>query len=584
MGGIFSPKNQKSTSTYKPPQYISNAAQQVIGSAGGIAANANAGPTFNPLENTAYGTLGNVNTIAQPYIGQAYNMGLAGANPFTPTAFSSDQINQYMSPYNDNVVNATMNQLGLLNAQQQNQVVGNAASNRALGGDRVGVAQAQLAGQQAANEAPTIAGLYNQNYTQALNEFNTQQQTGLAAAQANAYRQLYGAGEIGNLGQEALGTTLSGTGAQLQAGQQQQAQPYFNDQMLASLIQGVAPSQGGTTTATQPGPSLFGQLLGLGTTAAGLGAFSSNSSLPLGGTFFGAKRGGGIKAFAEGGYPDEDMYDSGEYMEGDGGYAGLGAAPPMLPPPAGPSGNPALTAANGISRTNIPAPTHPAMSADGTGFGGAFGLDPSHEALVEMGLGMMASRNPFPLGQVGEGALSGLKAYQQQRMMQMQQAYRSSMAQAAMTRAEALAHHYGNMDNKPVLKSINGTYQWEYPNELDDNGMPVLRDTHIPDRGQQLAAGRLGIEQGRLGLEASGEWSIHDDPATGEQFMFNNRTHQKVPMGGGGGPKLPWIAPVAEPSIVPGSKPSSGGTGPWTKFTPTPTISLKPWDANGSNP
>ena len=60
-------------------------------------------------------------------------------------------------------------------------------SQGAWGGDRSAIAQAELANQQHLAQAPTIAGLENQGYSQALGEFNTQQQAGVGAQEASGY-------------------------------------------------------------------------------------------------------------------------------------------------------------------------------------------------------------------------------------------------------------------------------------------------------------------------------------------------------------------------------------------------------------
>jgi GH24 family phage-related lysozyme (muramidase) len=99
---------------------------------------------------------------------------------------SADQINQYMSPYQQKVIDATVAQLNNQYGQQSSQLKGNAISSGALGGDRARVAQAVLAGQQGLNTASTIGTLENQNYAQAL-----------AAAQAEQNRALTAAGMSG---------------------------------------------------------------------------------------------------------------------------------------------------------------------------------------------------------------------------------------------------------------------------------------------------------------------------------------------------------------------------------------------------
>lgn len=99
---------------------------------------------------------------------------------------SADQINQYMNPYQQKVIDATMAQLENQYGQQSSQLKGNAIASGALGGDRARVAQAVLAGQQGLNTATTIGSLQSANYAQAL-----------AAAQAEQNRALQAAGMSG---------------------------------------------------------------------------------------------------------------------------------------------------------------------------------------------------------------------------------------------------------------------------------------------------------------------------------------------------------------------------------------------------
>src|SRR5436305_7830000 len=131
--------------------------------------------------------IGNINQnagFAQPFIGQAAQYANNAAQPITAA-----QIQNYQNPYTQQVVNATEAQFQNQNARQQSQLLGNAASQNALGGDRVGVAQANLAGQQALAQNPIIAGLYSQGYQNA-------EQMALSQQQAMAQ----GAYSLGNLG------------------------------------------------------------------------------------------------------------------------------------------------------------------------------------------------------------------------------------------------------------------------------------------------------------------------------------------------------------------------------------------------
>jgi hypothetical protein len=295
------------TSTSQPPQQFLNAYSNLLGLGTTVASQPlqqYSGPLvagFTPMQNQAFGTIQNAQGIADPYINAAAQYTSSGATPITPTAFSADQVNQYESPYTQQVVNATQAQFNNQNQQQQQQLIGNAISQGAFGGDRTAVAQAVLAGQQQLNQAPTIANLENQGYSQALGEFNTQQQTGVGAQEATGWLGENAGFGMGNLGNEALNSTLTGANAQLQAGAlgqqlsqeqlnvpyeqflQQQAYPFQTTSWLGNMVEGLGGSSGGTSSTTTPGPSTLGQIGGLGLTGlsaiGGSGGFGSNGWL-----------------------------------------------------------------------------------------------------------------------------------------------------------------------------------------------------------------------------------------------------------------------------------------------------------------
>ena len=181
----------------------------------------------------------------------------------TPT---SATVGQYMSPYISNVVNATMANMNEQNAEQQQGVLGNAAAQSALGGNRVGVAQGELARQQNLANQQTIAGLYNSGYN-----------TALGAAQSDKAAQLQAAQGYTNLGQTAMQTNLAQAAAQVGAGTQQQqwnyqqyqnarSYPFETTSWLANIVEGLGAGRGSTTT-TQPsgntGSAVLGGILGL---------------------------------------------------------------------------------------------------------------------------------------------------------------------------------------------------------------------------------------------------------------------------------------------------------------------------------
>lgn len=257
---------------------------------------------LDPVQQAGISNINNAYGMAQPYYNQAQNYATQGASNITP-----DQIEAYTSPYTKSVINATQANFNESNAQQQSQLRGNAALRGALGGDRAGVAGAELARQQNLSQAPVIANLQQQGYTSAL-----------GAAQADRAAKAQGAFTMGSIGSAAQNAALQGGNAQIGAGavaqqnQQQQlgadyqkylnaqAFPYQQAQFYSSYGLPALQAQGGTTagqsqsTVQPPAASPFSQVLGAGLTAAGL--FTGNPFMGmsgLGSMFGGGGSGGG---------------------------------------------------------------------------------------------------------------------------------------------------------------------------------------------------------------------------------------------------------------------------------------------------
>ena len=245
--------------------------------------------------------------FASPYFDEAHGYATQAAQPL-----SAADIQRYQSPYTQQVVDATQRQFANMNAQQMQGVKGNAIAQGALGGDREKVGEAILAGQQQSAQAPVIAGLYNQGYSQALQTAQQQQQNLGNAAQS-----------IGSLGVAGQSAGLQGAGAQIGAGtlqqQTQQAQdqalyqqflaqqayPFQTAQWLAGINTGVGSQMGGTSTTTGPTPNPLNQMLGLGLTAAGayFGGPAGAQAGSAAGQALTSARGGRIPGFADGGAP-----------------------------------------------------------------------------------------------------------------------------------------------------------------------------------------------------------------------------------------------------------------------------------------
>lgn len=233
---------------------------------------------FNSQQNMGVAGINSNASLASAYLPGAIGQATTSSAPLSAAA-----IQQYMSPYTQQVVNATQAQFNNQNAQQMQGVKGNAIAQNALGGNREGIAEAELANQQQLAQNPVIAGLYNSGYNQAVNTAEQQQAIGLQ-----------GAGLIGNLGVASQTAGLQGAGAQLAAGtqeqqtqqaqdtaayqqfQQQQAFPYQQTQWLAGIDSGIGSLMGGSGQTTAPAPNMWNSILG--GVSSGVGALGATGA------------------------------------------------------------------------------------------------------------------------------------------------------------------------------------------------------------------------------------------------------------------------------------------------------------------
>ena len=216
-------------------------------------------------------TTANANT-AQPYYDVASQFAFAGASPTNVGQLNDQDIGRYMNPFVNSVVAPAAQ---LLDQQQQAQMsgqTGNAIKSGAFGGDRAGIAAANLAGQQSLSFANAINPLFSQAYDRGLQTAGQQQQFNLGQQQANLGRFSQAGQQIAGLGTGAQTAALQGAQAQLAAGQvgqqtdqagrsalynqflQQQGYPFQTAQFLANIAEGTGALSGSTTTTTQPAP------------------------------------------------------------------------------------------------------------------------------------------------------------------------------------------------------------------------------------------------------------------------------------------------------------------------------------------
>lgn len=209
-------------------------------------------------------------------------------------------LGDYMSPYMQNVVQRQQADAARQAAIAQQAQGAQAARAGAFGGSGDYLMRAQAAGNLARQKGDIQAKGLQDAYSQALNQFNTEQQQRQAAAQLNEQSRQYGAGlglqglqtaltganTLGNLGTSQFGQQMDINKLQNTYGGQQQAQvqnmlsgnyqdflnqqnyPYKQMAFMSDLLRGAPLSKQGETAYTAQ-PGMFQQLAGLGATAYG---------------------------------------------------------------------------------------------------------------------------------------------------------------------------------------------------------------------------------------------------------------------------------------------------------------------------
>lgn len=298
-----------------PPEYVAQAYKDLLARATDVSntpyteygGETVAGLTQDQL--AAFQSINNAQNIQDPYysaaneaIGKSTSDVMSGVQDY-----NAENLQQYYNPYQQAVIDATMANINETNAQQQTSLQGDAISKGAWGGDRAGIAAAELARQQGLAANQTLADLSASGYTNAQNMLQSQNAQKIAANEAQ--NSMYGnaATAYGNLGTSAQTAALQGASTQLQSGALQQTQeqnelnaayqawlaeqsyPFETTQFLASNVFGL-PSQGtSTSTSTSPAASAVSQIGGLGVT--GLSLYGAMSGSKDGGRI-GYKRGG----------------------------------------------------------------------------------------------------------------------------------------------------------------------------------------------------------------------------------------------------------------------------------------------------
>jgi len=225
----------------------------------------------------------------QPFLQQAQQQAgaagstLGGVSLGAPTAA---QTQSFMSPYQSQVMEASLAEFDRNKAVQEQGLRDQAVASGAFGGGREGVAMAEYDKSSDMNRAQLQASLLNQGFNQAMgarqqdiaNRFGLgQAQQGLGGFQAGLGSQLQGMqgtdiSRLGSLGALNQAQTQAGLEATRQANQMAAYQPQEQIQNYANIVTGIMGGMAGSgSQQTQvPNPSPLQTALGAAATGAGI--------------------------------------------------------------------------------------------------------------------------------------------------------------------------------------------------------------------------------------------------------------------------------------------------------------------------
>ena len=236
-------------------------------------------------EARALSGLGSYQPFLQGAVNQAGAAGqtLGGVSLGAPTAA---QTQSFMSPYQSQVMEASLAEFDRNAAMQQQGLRDQAVASGAFGGGREGVAQAEYMKGSDMNRAQLQAGLLNQGFGQAMgarqqdiaNRFGLgQAQQGLGGFQAGLGSQLQAQqgsdiSTLGSLGALNQAQTQAGYDATREANRMSAYQPQEQLQNYGNLVTGIMGGMAGSGSTTQqiPNPGFLQTALGAAATGAGI--------------------------------------------------------------------------------------------------------------------------------------------------------------------------------------------------------------------------------------------------------------------------------------------------------------------------
>jgi hypothetical protein len=291
---------------------VNNAAQQNYGFATNAAYSLQQPYSGQRVADLTGAQIGNINAL-QGNVGsttpafnwaQANTGALMNYNPstITPQTLAGTNLQPYMSPYTQSVIDPSMKLLAQQNQQGLNAIGNNAIGAKAFGGSRQGVAEGAQNAQSNLLAGQLGAQLYGQNFQQAQTAATGDITRDMTAQQNNQAAGEWGAGFKGQMANQ-LGQLATSqqqnflTGLQAAMGGQQmltaQQQAQINAAMQKYAEQGQYPLQqlsifqnalsqspyGQQVTQMTPGPSSNPLMSGLGAAATGLGLYGALNGL-----------------------------------------------------------------------------------------------------------------------------------------------------------------------------------------------------------------------------------------------------------------------------------------------------------------
>ena len=199
----------------------------------------------------------------QPFLQQAQIASAAGISP---------QIaQQFMSPYQQQVIDTTLNEFDRQAQAQEQRIRDDAVASGAFGGGREGVLQSEFRTGSDRERALLQAGLLQQGFGQAqqlaAQRFNQQQ--GLAQLVPGLQRA--DVGTLGQLGALDRGLAQAQRDATREAVRQAAFQPQEQVDRFANIVTGIMGGYPGQTQTTNiPNPTPIQTALGIASTGAGI--------------------------------------------------------------------------------------------------------------------------------------------------------------------------------------------------------------------------------------------------------------------------------------------------------------------------